>query len=107
LFAARLTELLEKAKNEGRDQKQVAEDLGISEQVLSNYKLGKRQPDHEIINKIADYFGITDDDLLGRIDDPAKVVIKGKEMTIDAENLDDEEIQFVKEWVDLRSKKRG
>ena len=46
-------------------QKQVAEDLKMTPQTLSNYINGKTQPDCETLIKFADYFKVTVDTLLG------------------------------------------
>ena len=44
---------------------QLAKDLGISHQVLSNYELGKANPPIDFIVNLADYFGCSVDYLLG------------------------------------------
>lgn len=46
-------------------QKDVAKDLGISPQTLSNYLNEKTQPDMAMLIKFADYFHTTIDNLLG------------------------------------------
>ncbi|ALA55026.1 helix-turn-helix transcriptional regulator [Shouchella clausii] len=51
-------------------QKQLAEKLKIPHQNLSNYERNFRQPDYETLNKIASYFDVSVDYLLGRTDNP-------------------------------------
>lgn len=51
-------------------QKDVSEKIGCSSKVLSNYELGKREPDFETIVKLCDFFNVTADYLLGRTDNP-------------------------------------
>ena len=51
-------------------QKEVSEKIGCSSKVLSNYVLGKREPDFETIVKLCDFFNVTADYLLGRTDNP-------------------------------------
>ncbi|MCX8130396.1 MAG: helix-turn-helix domain-containing protein [Clostridia bacterium] len=47
-------------------QKIIAEFLGITRQAIASYELGKREPDYDILRKLADYFGVSVDYLLGR-----------------------------------------
>ena len=50
----------------GLTQKEVADELGISLQAYKHYEAGRRVPRLEIALKIADVFGITVDQLVGR-----------------------------------------
>jgi len=59
---------LRKAK--GVTQKAVAEQIGILEQSYQKYEYGKHEPNHEITVKLADYFDVSTDYLLGRTDNP-------------------------------------
>lgn len=43
----------------------VAKATGISQGLLSEYKSGKKEPSIPNLQKLADYFGVTVDDLLG------------------------------------------
>lgn len=53
-------------EEKGLSQKDVAEYLGITRQAIASYELAKREPDYEILYKLADYFGVSADYLLGR-----------------------------------------
>lgn len=66
-FADRLKTLREKR---GLGREQLAERLGLSYHAIAKYETGKRSPDQETILKIADYFNVSVDYLLGRSDDP-------------------------------------
>lgn len=50
------------------NQKELAKKLAISNVQLSRYESDERRPDYETLTKIADYFNITVDYLLGRQD---------------------------------------
>ena len=50
----------------GKTQKEVADFLAITQTAYGNYELGKRQITPENLSKLADYFNVTVDDLLGR-----------------------------------------
>ncbi|WP_079529925.1 MULTISPECIES: helix-turn-helix domain-containing protein [Halobacillus] len=58
-------------KQEKLTQKSLAAKLNIPHQNLSNYEREFRQPDYETLQKIADYFEVTIDYLLGRSEDPS------------------------------------
>lgn len=45
---------------------EMATDFNSSPQVLNNYENGKRQPDFDTLIKLADYFGVSVDYLIGR-----------------------------------------
>ena len=51
-------------------QKDVAEAIKTSVQVYNNYELGKREPDFDTFGKLADYFGVSTDYLLGKSNHP-------------------------------------
>lgn len=45
-------------------QPELAEKLGTNQKVISSWEMGVRNPRHDMIQKIADYFGVTTDYLL-------------------------------------------
>lgn len=60
-------EILEELRKEKRiTQRELAAKLGIARTTYSGYENGTRQPDQRTLNKIADYFGVSVDYLLGR-----------------------------------------
>ena len=50
----------------GLKQKEVAEDLGLSPKAFAHYEAGRRKPNYELLGKVADFYGVTTDYLLGR-----------------------------------------
>lgn len=50
-----------------KQQKDVAADLGITPAGISYYETDKRTPDIEMLIKIADYYRVTIDDLVGHV----------------------------------------
>ena len=46
-------------------QKQLGDVLGVAESTISMYESGNRQPDVDTMRKIADYFNVTIDYLIG------------------------------------------
>jgi transcriptional regulator with XRE-family HTH domain len=53
---------------EDRDIKQaeLAEATGINQQTISNYETGKRDVPAEVLETLADYYGVSVDYLMGR-----------------------------------------
>ncbi|MFS0766071.1 helix-turn-helix domain-containing protein [Peribacillus phoenicis] len=52
-----------------RTQEEVALKIGVSRARYSHYENGRSEPDMEILQKMADYFGVSTDYLLGRTND--------------------------------------
>lgn len=51
-------------------QVELAKALSVSQAAVGNWELGKREPDNDTLSRIADFFHVTVDYLLGRTDDP-------------------------------------
>lgn len=68
-FANRLVELREKA---GLSRQQLADSIGLSRASIEYYEKDKRHPDTDTIIKIAQYFHVTTDYLLGLSITPTK-----------------------------------
>ena len=66
-FPDRLKEL---RKSKGTTQKAIAENLGILEQAYQHYEYGKHKPNYEYVVKLAEYFNVSTDYLLGLTDCP-------------------------------------
>jgi transcriptional regulator with XRE-family HTH domain len=52
----------------GISQNELAKALGLTQQAISAYENGLREPDLETLQKIADFFNVSVDYLLGRTD---------------------------------------
>ena len=63
IFAKRFKSLREK---EGLTQQELANELGIIQTKVSKYELGRIEPNIEMLIKIADFFDVTLDYLVGR-----------------------------------------
>ena len=62
-FAANLKKVF---WNSGQSQAEAAEGLGVSRQTFNNWINGQNQPDYASLVRIADYFRVSTDYLLGR-----------------------------------------
>ncbi len=56
-------------KKRGLSQRKVASDLQISQALLSHYENGAREPGLEFVCRACEYYGVSADYLLGRVDD--------------------------------------
>ena len=65
LFAARLRSLID---SRNISKQQLAESIGVSRQAVSQYSDGSTVPNAEKLARIADYFNVSTDYLLGRTD---------------------------------------
>lgn len=61
--------LISLRQDKGLTQNDLANLVQISRSALSLYELGKREPDFSILSKLAQFFGVTTDYLLGRPSD--------------------------------------
>lgn len=57
----------------GLTQKQLADNLNISDKNIWTYEKGIATPPYDILSAYADFFGVTTDYLIGRTDDFAKL----------------------------------
>ena len=65
MFFQRIKEL---RKEKGLTQKEISKFLGFSDRTVGYYETGQRTPPPDILEKLADYFGVSVDYLLGRTD---------------------------------------
>ena len=63
----------------GMTQIETAEKLGISRSTIGMYETGAREPDFETLEKIADFFHVNVDYLLGRIGQTAALSENGSQ----------------------------
>ncbi len=82
MLSARIREL-RIARN--MNQVQLADELNVTKQTVSNWENDNIQPSINILVKIADYFGVTTDYMLGR----------SSSRTINADGLTDSQIAHI------------
>lgn len=76
----------------GMTQEELSAKLGISRASLSHYEKNRREPDYETLNKIADFFHISLDYLVGRTDEPNTILDPDVREFVDELELSDEKI---------------
>ena len=75
---SRIITLLRKEK--GVTQKQAASDLGVSQALLSHYEKGIRECGLEFVVRVADYYNVSCDYLLGRSADRNGLTLNVEEL---------------------------
>lgn len=87
MFGKRLAQL---RKEKGLSQYELADRMGFSRGQVANYEQGKREPDYETLQKIADFFDVSTDYLLGRRDTYTQAVGR-------VNRLSEEELEILEE----------
>lgn len=112
MFGKKLRELRE---HKGLSQEELGKVLNKTKNNISQYETGKREPDLDTLNKIADFFNVSVDYLLGRTENPTGMILTNKELNkylpdeakqrkIEVEiekkpNLTEEELQYIADLV--------
>ncbi|WP_040952929.1 helix-turn-helix domain-containing protein [Gorillibacterium massiliense] len=73
-------------------QEDLSAKLGITRAALSHYEKNRREPDSDTLNKIADFFSISIDYLLGRTDEPNRDLEPNIRDFVDDLELSDEKL---------------
>lgn len=104
-------------------QEDMSEILEVARTTYANYEQGTREPDNKTLNKLADYFKVSSDYLLGRdvpkwatsedLIDLEEILNNNVHMAYGGEDLTEEDKQRVQEvlkvvfWDRLKEKKKG
>jgi len=83
----RIITMLRKEKK--LSQKQVAEDLGISQALLSHYEKGIRQCSLDFVITVAEYYSVSCDFLLGRTVERTGATLKFEDIPDSDDEIDD------------------
>ena len=90
-------------QEKGLKQDELAKEFGIAQQTISNYEKGIREPDIATLKKLADFFDVSLDFLLGKTDIKTPIETLALSRTDGYENdLPDEaikEIELFKEFI--------
>lgn len=94
-FGERLKEL---RKKHNITQGKLAKILNVKNTTISNYEAGRSYPDFDTLTKIADYFGVSVDYLIGRIDTEYPIIEKVDVVEEDKEyGIPDTEIEKLRD----------
>lgn len=90
-------------------QPELAAELGISKSAVSMYEQGRREPDFTVLKKIADFFQVDIDYLLGRSASPSEYFSPATIAAhLDTSDLTPAELDDVADYIDfIRSKRKS
>ena len=86
---------------DGKTQEQVSEACGISKVALARYETGSRKPRIEIASRLAEYYGVSVDYILGRDDAPKQPAPPINPHTYYAKKFGDETQEIVDYFLSL------
>ena len=86
---------------DGKTQEQVSEACGISKVALARYETGSRKPRIEIASRLAEYYGVSVDYILGRDDAQKPPAPPINPHTYYAQKFGDETQAIVDHFLDL------
>ncbi|OPH54979.1 hypothetical protein BC351_30120 [Paenibacillus ferrarius] len=92
MFGTRLRSLRKKT---GLTMKELGSKFNLAESTISGYENGARKPDIEIMEKIADYFEVSVDYLLGRATDQEQSTV-GRSLLQGADQYTEEELEIAR-----------
>ncbi len=93
-------------------QKDLSEFLNVAQNTVSYWEKGTYQPDNETLAKLADYFGVTTDYLIGRTDTPDSSYLDSELSEIDfalygeVKDLTEEEKEKILEFIKFTKSQR-
>ena len=82
----------------GKKRQEVADALGISRASLEYYEKGQRKPDYEVLARLANYYGVSADYLIGRTS--AKTTDRDIRFVCDYTGMDDTAVQQLHDNID-------
>ena len=77
-------------ENQELSQRELAEILGVSQQTVASWEVSRTEPNHDILQKIADLFNVSTDYLLGREVAGASISEEEKRLLSDYQSLNAE-----------------
>ncbi len=84
-------------------QKDLANLIGVTPKAISFYELEERQPSHVVLMKMAKYFNVTTDYLLGQDEKPAPVVRRIPVLGSVVAGIPIEAIQDIEDYEEIKS----
>lgn len=102
---AKIFKMLRQERN--LSQQELAERMNISKSTVGMYEQGKREPNFETLEMIADFFNVDTDYLIGRSDKTTKIILpETLAAHFDGSEYTAEELEEIKEFAKFVKSKR-
>ena len=98
--------LRELRKAKGLSMKELGKMFGLAESTISLYESGKRQPDKDTLVRLANFFGVSVDYLLGISNQEHELTDENKQLLAKIEQLSAEDREAITRFVELASKRQ-
>lgn len=113
--------VLELIRNSGKSENALEKAIGLAQGSIKNWRNEKSKPSLEAVSKIADYFGVSVDYLLGKTDNPTppeksdgkpKLYVPPEYASVmvafagGTEDLTQEDIDSIVEFIEFRKNKK-
>ena len=86
----------------GMTQRQLAREIGVNEEVISNWETGKNRPNVDVLKKLCGSLGVSADELLGTGRDLAGLLSPdARSVAIKFEHAEEKRRRLVREILDL------
>ena len=101
MFAKRLKEL---RKSKKMSQKELADILSVSPSTIGMYEQGRRKPDPDTLKLLANYFDVSIDYILGRLEErtmtfSSEIKTQAFHLSEDVSELSPEEIEQIEDYI--------
>ncbi len=94
-------ERLKKLRSEKKlNQEELGLKLNLSQQTISAYENGSKQPPIDVINQLANFFGVSVDYLLGRVQEKSLHVVEGDAIPQELREIGVEYLEIAKQMQD-------
>ncbi|MFA9354537.1 helix-turn-helix domain-containing protein [Pediococcus pentosaceus] len=97
--------LKELRKQRHISQRDLADKLQVAQQTIGGWETGRTEPNNELLSKVADFFGVTVDYLLGRTDDRHEEVLAAAHLNKDLKDMTPEQRQAVYDFIEFQKRR--
>lgn len=100
------TRIRELRKQQNLTLKQVGDYLGVTPTAISCYESETRKPSPQFIEKLAELFETTADDIIGIKNDSSnfRKILNSRQLHWDGTPLREDELNFIKQFLEIRIK---
>jgi transcriptional regulator with XRE-family HTH domain len=97
--------LKELRKQRHLSQRDLADKLQVAQQTIGGWETGRTEPNNELLSKLADFFGVTVDYLLGRTNDQHEEVLAAAHLNKELKDMSKEQQQAIFDFIEFQKKR--